>query len=233
MSLNHIYVERKYIEIFGLKGGSGKSFVTYFLSKELSRYKKVLIVDRGYSPTISKLYGIENNLTSYLLGKSDKPFTKSDGNITVLNVSCNDEFNKLENKKVVKAYSTVVENDSYDFIIVDNPNFKDFCYDKHREVWNTFLDEDITKAIAVTSPPLFVIKATKDSLKNAMKMFNMRFIAIVINKDTPEPISSEGLEDIAPVYRVPFNKEFMFSSWKIIQTPNEIVKLAKHVIENS
>ncbi|MCY0859770.1 MAG: hypothetical protein OWQ54_05005 [Sulfolobaceae archaeon] len=226
-------MERKYIEIFGLKGGSGKSFVTYFLSRELSRYKKILIVDRGYSPTIAKLYGIDNNLTSYLLGKSDKPFTKSDGNITILNVSCNDEFNKLENKKVVEAYSNVIKNDGYDIVLVDNPNFKDYCYDKHREVWKTFVDEDTIKAIAVTSPPLFVIKATKDALKNAMKLFSMRFIAIVINKDTPQPIASEGLEDIAPVFRVSFNKEFMFSSWKILQTPNEIVKLAKFVIENN
>ncbi len=46
----------------GFKGGSGKSTVSYYLARQLSEYYNVVLVDKTYSGTISRIYNINNNI---------------------------------------------------------------------------------------------------------------------------------------------------------------------------
>lgn len=52
------------IDIASVKGGVGKSFIAYFLTRELAKSRRILLIDKDLTSTISRVYNIKGNLLS-------------------------------------------------------------------------------------------------------------------------------------------------------------------------
>ncbi|WP_162922037.1 ParA family protein, partial [Saccharolobus solfataricus] len=50
------------IDIASVKGGVGKSFIAYFLTRELAKSRRILLIDKDLTSTISRVYNIKGNL---------------------------------------------------------------------------------------------------------------------------------------------------------------------------
>lgn len=102
------------LNILGFKGGSGKSTIVYFLSRELSQRLRVLLIDKTYSGTISSLFGLEDSIFS----RSPLNYKKTFDNLTVINATYISNFDESKFRKIYTNYAS-----NYDIIIIDNPPF--------------------------------------------------------------------------------------------------------------
>ncbi|MBP1357315.1 MAG: hypothetical protein JZD40_02335 [Sulfolobus sp.] len=221
-------MNRKYIEIVSFKGGAGKSFVAYFLSKELSKYKSTLVIDRGFVPTISYLYGVNADFANYLMKFVSEPYFTTKGNLTVVNFMCSNNLASLNVKDLEDVYSKFLD---HEIVIVDNPNLPDMCYNLHREASKVLNQNENVNVVAVATPPEFLIEKTKKDLVEAKKLMKINPIAVVINKDLKRPVDSMGIENLAPLFRIPFDMNYMTKPWNKMETPKPIVQLSKLIME--
>ncbi|NON63208.1 ParA family protein [Acidianus sp. RZ1] len=194
------------ITILGIKGGVGKSTFALLLSRELSKYKNVILLDRDLLGYSSRIAGIESDglLSSIINEEKDtkdyyKEITRDDHKLGILKLiapigSWEKNENLLEKDKKVEEkfaneYKRIISSD-YDILIVDNPPLITPSY--------FFIKEELTLFSSVFSTSkimgIFVsdfsnvsITSTMRYATEALKFTNFRLIPyyFIINMVPP------------------------------------------------
>lgn len=220
-----------FFDVMGINGGVGKSFITYFIARETAHDKKVLLIDRDYSSTISRLYGIDNTLPSYLLEESKEPYFIRHGNLTIVNLSCNRKFYKVENNKIAEEFYDKFADS--EVVLVDNPSFPDMCFDKYLKLHKRFhgINSKLNMIFVTTQN---MVSKNFELIRKRLDIFNpvLGVINKVIEKHFIEPkLDVSEIEKIMPIVKIPFRKEYLITSWKELKTPEEIYTIIKILIE--
>jgi len=236
------------IDIASVKGGVGKSFIAYFLSKTLAASHKILLIDKDLTSTLSRVYNIKGNLLSYLtVGQSSLAYFKEvDSGLTVVNVGCSRKIKNVEPKKIADIYSDFSD---HDLMIVDNPSIpSDVCLDTELQAYYTYLNEKrLDYNLILILPPnqllldesLAFMQLFKDYIKNELSislgndLVNFDVISSVINMYNPrERIDISKIKDLtSKIVKIPFKKEAIYTPFNQLNTPMEISELAKYVLE--
>ncbi|HII75309.1 TPA: ParA family protein [Sulfurisphaera tokodaii] len=218
------------VNVTSLKGGVGKSTISYQIAKELSKYQPTILIDRSLSTTISSHFGIKDKFPRGI-------YWKDFDSLRVVNMGCSPEFLSADDKHLMEEFKKYYF--SYENIVIDNPSlFTDECFEKFLYNWILITNEFTYRAIVVLTPPDDIIEYTlrmmlpindflNDLLKkkfpiiDKVKLFNP--IIIVINQ-----VKSDyqiNYEKIRKYFRdplivpVPFNKEYLENPLEI-ELPN-------------
>ncbi|QXJ28391.1 hypothetical protein J5U23_01260 [Saccharolobus shibatae B12] len=237
------------IDIASVKGGVGKSFIAYFLTKALATSRKILLVDKDLTSTISRVYNIKGNLLSYLtVGQSSFMYFKEvDNGLTVINIGCSRKIKNIEPTKIADIYSGFSD---YDLMIVDNPSIpSDVCLDTELQAYYTYLNEKRLdyNLILILPPNQFLVDESlafmelfKDYIKNELSislgndLVNFDVISSVINMYNPrERIDISKVQNLTnKIVKIPFKKEAIYTPLDQLNMPKEIIELAKYVLEH-
>ncbi|AOL17163.1 ATPase [Sulfolobus sp. A20] len=236
----------KRIDIVSVKGGVGKSFIAYFLTRSLSESKKVLLLDKDLTSTISKIYHIRGSLLSYLTSNSSQEYYKTLGNLTVLNFGCNHNVKSVEPTKIAEIYNVFDEND---IIIVDNPPVvSDFCFEKEMESY--YIHNSITKKtdynfITVLPSHQILLDESVAFLKIFLENYLVEFSASHEINDIKTNVLSAVVNmydrrskiNLSKVYyltdkivKLPFIEEAIFSTFDRVKKPKEIDQLTSYIL---
>lgn len=171
---------KRKIAIFGTSG-SGKSFISYFLTKSIAKYteNKVLLDSLDVINPCLEIFSnttfINCDVNKYIQDINNnrydinKYITKDSkyNNVSYINININLERNNLENVNFSKLITNLEQN--FDFVIFDLPTFTLYTTFKEILFW---VDEII-----------FVINPNYISLKQAKKYLEYICINMNINKD--------------------------------------------------
>ncbi|WP_338603363.1 ParA family protein [Sulfolobus tengchongensis] len=234
------------LDIVSVKGGVGKSFIAYFLSKALSTNHKILLVDKDLTSTLSKIYNIKGNLLSFLLGNSfSSNYFKYVDNLTVINLGCSRKIRIVEPEKLAEAYSNFTD---YDLMIVDNPPIpSDVCLDNELEAYYIYLNEKKIdyNAILVLPPNQILLEESiafmrifEEYMKNELTatlgcdLIRFNILSSVINMYNPrQEIDISKIVDLTDkIIKIPFKKEAIYTSLNELPMPKEINQLAEYVL---
>ncbi|EZQ10687.1 chromosome partitioning protein ParA [Candidatus Acidianus copahuensis] len=218
--------------VIGVKGGVGKSTIAYYLSSELSKSYKVLIVDRDYNSTISRSFGLRNGLVNYVAEGVEGDFMTERGNLRILSLS-NFQPSRIPTPREISKYYREALRD-VDVVVTDNPpTFNDdICNLEMRAYWD-ILGEFNCSGIPVTTPGL--------SLQITLSSLN--YFPEVVNRIVPNPyITSPALvinmvrEDVKvegwpedKIVKIPFNKDILFKGFMNVPPPSEINRLVEKI----
>jgi len=203
------------INIVSLKGGVGKSLIAFQLATKLSFSKKVVLVDRSLSKTISSFLGIKDEFKK-------GNYWKDLDSLRVIRFDY--PANELD---IVDEYKKLME---YDVMIVDNPPLlSDNFFDLDLTAWTKASNSYTYYSIIVLTPPdelidysLKIMLSINDFLEElisksfALPMDNVQLfrpISIVINeveeeyKIDYEKIRKYFKEPI--IIKIPFKKELL------------------------
>ncbi|MCY0859820.1 MAG: ParA family protein [Sulfolobaceae archaeon] len=234
------------LHVAGLKGGTGKTTVAYYLARFLSDHHKVLLIDKTVDGTLSKSFGVEDSLFSC---KGNPYITLPNTNITVLNASyllteAPNDINCIKN-----IYEDLVRKNNV--IIVDHSQLS---YDRFNELeirlyYDIFRTLTYNVVLVVGINELEVLKSLNfyssiDSYINklvaetlGLPLDNLTFTtiwAVIINKvmgNVDEKYIVRSLGDKfrnAPKILIPFYKELLAGFHKV-QIPQEFVSLGKYM----
>ncbi|QGA53611.1 ParA family protein [Sulfolobus sp. E5-1-F] len=236
------------IDIVSVKGGVGKSFIAYFLTKLLATNLRTLLIDKDLTSTISRVYNIRGNLLSYLTMDQSYPsyFKEVDSKLTVVNLGCSRKIKNVEPRKIAEIYNGFSD---YDLMIVDNPPIpSDVCLDTELQAYYTYLREKrLNYNMILILPPnqilldesLAFIELFKDYVNNELSILlgtdlvNFDVISSVINMYNPrERIDISKVENLTDkIVKIPFKKEAIYTPLNQLSMPKEIEELAKYVLE--
>ncbi|QPG49717.1 ParA family protein [Saccharolobus solfataricus] len=236
------------IDIASVKGGVGKSFIAYFLTRELAKSRRILLIDKDLTSTISRVYNIKGNLLSYLVGGilPSMYFREVENGLTVVNVGCSRKIKNVEPRKIAEIYSGFSD---YDLMIVDNPSIpSDVCLDTELQAYYTFLNEkrlDYNLIVVLPSnqflldESLAFMQLFADYIKNELSTslgndsVNFDIVSSVINMYNPrEKIDITKVENLTNrIVKIPFKKEAIYTPLNQLNMPKEINELAKYVLE--
>ncbi|BDB98802.1 hypothetical protein SACC_18190 [Saccharolobus caldissimus] len=235
----------KRIDIVSVKGGVGKSFIAYFLTKKLSENYNVLLLDKDLTSTISKVYNIRGNLVSFLSGNSfSSDYSKNFGNLTIINLGCSERIKRVEATKLAEVYSNFSD---HDFFIVDNPSIpSDICLDKELEAYYTYLNEKRINYNLITVLPsnqvlldesVAFLKIFEEYIKELGLLLgydstDVNFLSSIINM-----YNSRLKINIDKVYyltdkiiKIPFIKEAIYTPLSSLPMPKEINQLIEYIL---
>ncbi|BFH72822.1 ParA family protein [Sulfurisphaera javensis] len=207
------------INIISLKGGVGKSLIAFQLAKKLSINRKVALIDRSFSKTISNFFGIKDEFPSGV-------YWKDVGGIRIVDLSCSTSFMSLEREKIVEEYRKYKD---FDIIIVDNPPLpSDQCFEMDLTSWILATNEYVYKAIPILAPPDEIIDYTmrimlpiNDFLSDLLKKnFNIKTssrlfnpLAIIVNQvKSGYQINYDNIRKYFRdtfIFTIPFKKEVL------------------------
>lgn len=169
------------ISIVGIKGGVGKSTIASLLSKELAlKGKKVLLIDRDNTGTISSLFGINGKglLTRIANGdiKIEETYKKINvgkGLLTVFklagdHIESDQAINKIsEDEKLARLftdyYKQILTLENFDCVILDNHsliNYDSTIAKIERESFNEVFKDDIKYRVYVSEFPKEIVIST-------------------------------------------------------------------------
>jgi hypothetical protein len=220
------------LAIVSPKGGVGKSTIAYYLSKELSKRYRVILVDRDLTATISSIFGIKIGILNYLTDNVQGSFVHEEGNLKVISMARYQPTEVPNMDNFYPIYKTLL--DGADILITDNPpggiseleimEYKAY-YKARGEVHSYF--------VAVSTPGL-VLERTLNFLGESAKILKhmvpelsfVKTIALVINMSKE---SLQGLSGIN-VIAIPFYRDLLYKGFQNCDPPKETHQLVK-VIE--
>ncbi len=197
----------KIISVFGTSG-SGKSTISYAISKEISNYKKTLLLDLDIQNSCVDIYASEKEKNKNILDIieelelcKDKEYIKEciyrkdKLDYIFSNLSLYETQSKLDISKYESLLKYSIEN--YEFTFVDLTN----CL---------FIDQ-IKYFLVNSTEILFVINPNYISLRQAIKYLELinqlwkipRFkVKIVINKVSNKSLSKNNIQNILGKYKI-------------------------------
>ncbi|ACP34286.1 conserved hypothetical protein [Sulfolobus islandicus L.S.2.15] len=243
------------INVVGFKGGSGKSTVSYYLARQLSEYYNVVLVDKTYSGTISRIYNINNNIFSFLKGRNEL-FYVSKNSFSVINMSFSSEndLNNFDFNTFKYLYGKLIKDS--DIVIVDHSsiphdfateielkafmeNFKNFAYNTvlvlsgdeipiKRYLNYTTLLNDFVKNYAE--------KILGISLPRDVKF--LKIVAVIINKilkgqesKLDEFIRADEILQRSARFVIPFYLSLTQRHFKDIEPPKEMIDIVRYILD--
>ncbi|MUM63822.1 hypothetical protein D1867_00825 [Acidianus infernus] len=207
------------------KGGVGKSTIIYYVAKLLSDKFKTLIVDLTDSATLSRLFGVQNNILA------DNGYFADKGNIGVISFSriSNDETLDLE--KITLRYKEVLGD--YSLVLVEYPiHFYSKSIKTEYMIFNSLLKTK-NYLFSVTIPQDIVIKSTLNytsSLISYLSSINKDIYdeALIINM-----IKDDETKDItryhSNVFSIKFNYDLIFKGFYNVNPPNDFLQISKFI----
>lgn len=241
------------INIIGFKGGSGKSTIAYYLAQQLSSHYSTALVDKTYSGTISRIFNINNNIFSFLRGKSEL-FYLIKGNLNIINMSFSgennisnidfDAFKYLYNKLLKDTDIVIVDHSSLPHDFATEIELKAFMENFRHFTYNTILvlsgDEfPIKRYLNYTSLLNEFVRHYVEDILGMTFSKDTKFLrvwAIVINKllKGQESKLNEFLEGDEILLKsakfvVPLYPSLLQRHFKEIDPPAEILKLIEYV----
>ncbi|MCY0873429.1 MAG: hypothetical protein OWQ50_06630 [Acidianus infernus] len=207
------------------KGGVGKSTIIYYVAKLLSDKFKTLIVDLTDSATLSRLFGVQNNILA------DNGYFADKGNIGVISFSriSNDETLNLE--KITLRYKEVLGD--YSLVLVEYPiHFYSKSIKTEYMIFNSLLKTK-NYLFSVTIPRDIIIKSTLNytsSLISYLSSINKDIYdkALIINM-----IKDDETKDItryhSNVFSIKFNYDLIFKGFYNVDPPNDFLQISKFI----
>ncbi len=206
------------------KGGVGKSTIIYYITKLLSTKFKLLIVDLTDSATLSKLYGIQNNILS------DEGYFVEEGNVGVISFSHISNNDILDPEKITLKYEEALENSN--LVLVEYPMH---FYNKSIKV-EYMIFNSIAKVknyiFSVTLPQDIIIKSTLNytsSLISYLSNINNDIFdeALIINMMKDE---IKGIREYHNnIFKIRFNIDLIFKGFYNINPPEDFFHISRFI----
>jgi cellulose biosynthesis protein BcsQ len=211
------------LSIVSAKGGVGKSTLSYYLGKEFSESRRVLIVSIDGSRTLNEVF----NVNGSLLDGSDFYYEK--GNLSFISFS--NTWKDVNIEDIEEIYSNYLDTD---IIIVDNPVHLSKDVILEYTVFSRICKSK-NYILGISSPQSFVISVTKNFLKEYSTELSANFneIGIVINFFRGDKI--DEYTAYGRIFTLPFIKELLYKGFWNIETPKEFKSLSKlilNILEN-
>ncbi|PVU74080.1 hypothetical protein DDW13_08930 [Acidianus hospitalis] len=207
------------------KGGVGKSTIIYYVTKLLSDKFKTLIVDLTDSATLSRFFGIQNNILA------DDNYFADKGNIGVISFSRISNNDNLNLEKITLKYEEILVD--YSLILVEYPiHFYSKSIKIEYEIFNS-LSKTKNYIFSVTIPQDIIIKSTLNyasSLISYLSSINKDIYdeALIINmiKDTKIKNITNYHNN---VFSIKFNYDLIFKGFYNVDPPDDFLQISKFI----
>ncbi|MCG3110139.1 hypothetical protein L3N51_02436 [Metallosphaera sp. J1] len=186
----------KKIIITGVKGGTGKSFVSFLLLKKLIEKWRVLFVDMDNTLTVSRLLGILHLNDLYDARNDHLDLWKND-KVVVLPMGT---INQSRLKEFQKIYREVARES--DMIVIDSSNISNPAL----EVEGHLLQCAEINFVLVTTPQPFSLKTNLDALLSLEMIYpaapSQKVMVLNMVKDEPS-----NLPNNVTLVKIPFIRQ--------------------------
>ena len=214
--------------IFGFKGGVGKSTVAYLLARDLAKRHRVLLVDRDYTNTIGKIYGLDTGIINVLADGVEGKFLARDGNLKVLSLISFQPRTLPALEDFARSYSQVLED--VDVVVTDNPPNLDDITRIEAQGYYRARGEFYYNAIVVTTPGL-ALRLTLEHLNEISSSLRSwvpeatytRLAAFVVN------MARENVDvEVPRKVVIPFYRDMLFKGFREVPEPKEMQKVLEY-----
>ncbi|MBW9140427.1 MAG: hypothetical protein K1T65_01710 [Candidatus Aramenus sp.] len=198
------------LSLLSVKGGVGKTTVSYYLARELSRRMKVILVVVGSYNVLAKIFGVEDSLID-----GGDFYAEKDG-VSFLYFAKRPKTVDVE--EVAKVYAHYL--DDIDLAIVDVPTHLDHVVSLEYEAFYRAVEAKYF-ALAISTPNPYVLTSTEKYLQTFCQLYNHKSLGVAINLYRGEEIGKHELV-------IPFNKELFFKGISS-ETPKEFKEFADKI----